>query len=128
MSHITSQKVEIKNANEQLVHEAIDLMIRSIPELQRVDHIVDYYGKRIPVKNGIGVKHGSSKYGQIVSVKDGEITITGENMDGQTRRYLENQLKQFYNARTTMRFMEREGYTYQMAYQNGKVQIRGQGR
>ena len=128
MSHITSQKVEIKNANEQLVREAIDLMIRNIPELQRVDHIEDYYHKRMAVKNGIGIKHDRSQYGQIVSVKDGEITITGENMDSQTRRYLEHQLKQFYNARTTMRFMEREGFSYQMAYQNGKVKIRGQSR
>jgi len=128
MSHITSQKVEIKNANEQMLKEAVELMIRNIPDLERVSHITDYYGERMAVKNGIGVKARGSKYGQIVSVQNGQITLTGENMDYATRQYLEGQIKQFYNARTTIGFMQREGMAYQMNYNNGKVLIRGQSR
>lgn len=127
MSHISTQKVKIKNANPQMLERAINLMLANIKDLKRVNHIIDWNGRRIEVKNGIGLKLKNSHYGQIVSIKNGQISFTGEDMDN-TRSYMENQLVQFYNAGTTLAFMENQGYQYNMAYNNGKVLIHGTGR
>lgn len=128
MSHITEQKVAIKNANPQILAGAVDLLCANLKDaVVRIDHIVDWNGHKIPIREGcFGLKHRNSRYGQEISIKNGQITIKGENMDYETRKYMENQLVQFYNAQATMVSLSQMGYTAQMSYQNNKVMIVGQ--
>ena len=129
MSHITTQAVAIKNAQAGILTGAVDLMCANLKDIVvKIDHIVDWNGKKIPIRQGcFGIKHKNSRYGQEISIDaKGQISIKGENMDYETRKYLENQLIQFYNAQATMVSLSQMGYAPQMQYNKGKVMIVGQ--
>lgn len=125
MSHITKQQVSIENPNARVFERAVRLMVSTIPELEMVEHIADYYGKRQNIKQGFGVKHKNSQWGQNIYIKDGQIVVEGENMDDNTRNFLTRQIKQFYNAIASQDAMRQMNMACSMNYANGKITLRG---
>jgi len=126
MSHTRTQKVKIKNANPKVLEDAVDMLCKLIPELERVQSIRGYGGSRSSLRKGaIAVKHHNSRYGQQIYLNEkGEIVISGESMDYETTKFLTSQLKQMYKTKATQMSLKKMGYKTQTQYDHEKKKIK----
>lgn len=121
MSHISKAKCDIQNAQQSVLEGAIDLMLKNVPGIQRVEKIRDWFDKEIKVK-GIGIKLQHSRHGQDIYIKDGELIIEGEDMDN-TKTLLNKELHRYYKAHAGVMAFRKLGCQTQVQLVKNKIQV-----
>lgn len=121
MSHISKAKCQIENAQQKVLEGAIDLMLKHVPGIQRVQSIKDWNGREQKLK-GIGIQMARSRFGQDIYIKDGELTIEGEDMDD-TRRLLKQELHRYYKAQAGVMAFRKLGANTQVQVVQNKIQV-----
>lgn len=100
MSHIAETKIAglNENVNESILNEAISMMVgQGVLNISHTDTIKDFYGNESDVE-GIGVRVGKDEYGIDVLIKDDEIQLRSEDMNGINERRFKEELIKAYTT------------------------------
>ena len=125
MSQLRRCAVKIKAANEQLVKATMQALAKQLGG-QLVTQVEDFSGRWAKVISGIMKPGVDGIRGFGVTIRDGQITVVGD--DYQQAMRIEDFTKlfqNFYVATATTSALQNMGYRANANFQEGKVYVRG---
>jgi hypothetical protein len=121
MSHYSLVKIKIKNANENVLRQAIQELCKQ-EGFQVVNQIVDFYGH--PRTDFlIGIKNRDYPRGVGIKLENGQITLVGDFYNTYGEKAIADKISQYYTVQALKVGLKKIGYNPRVVKNGEKVLI-----